>query len=109
MADFLSRPRFTRLAIRRSKTGCIGAATRSESAVNVVPSADAHFLQTVRELRGGEFVAGGHGGLQFVAAAHGDDLLQRVRGGGLQLLQRQRRDAARARLKTACAPNRRDR
>ena len=52
----------------------------------------AHFAQTVRELRGGEVVAGGHGRLQFLAAAHGDDLFQRGRGGGLQLFEWQRRE-----------------
>ena len=39
------------------------------------------------ELRGGEVVACGHRGLQFLTAADGDDLFQRCRGGGLQLFE----------------------
>ena len=57
----------------------------------LLASSHTHFAQTMGELRGGEVVAGGHRGLQFLAAADGDDLFQRCRGGGLQLFEWQRR------------------
>ena len=50
-----------------------------------------HFAQTMGEPGGGEVVAGGYRGLQFLTAADGDDLFQRCRGGGLQLFDWHRR------------------
>ena len=76
----------------RSKARRIGAATRSESAVNGLPCSDSHFAQPTRELRGSQIVIAANRRLKLDAATQGDDPIERVLGRCVQLLQRQRRE-----------------
>ena len=66
MATFLNRPRCHQAGHQTLEDRLHRRGDAQRIGGELLASSHTHFAQTMRELRGGEVVAGGHRGLQFL-------------------------------------------